>query len=152
MSTPPPSPEAPAIRPAGAEAAGELAAIHAAAFPPGEAWAEGAIAALLATPGCFALRQGMAGFVMARVAADEAELLTLAVCPPARRRGIGLALVDQAAAVALALGARSLWLEVGAENAAARALYAKAGFVEAGRRRDYYGAGRDALVLRLSLS
>ncbi len=128
-----------------------LAAIHAAAFPPAEAWSAEAIASLLATPGCFALAEAD-GFVLARVAADEAEILTLAVRPAARRRGLAARLVARAATAAAALGARVLWLEVAEGNAPALGLYRALGFVEAGRRRGYYAGGTDALVLRLSLS
>jgi [ribosomal protein S18]-alanine N-acetyltransferase len=127
-----------------------LAAVHAAAFPPAEAWSAEAIAALLATPGCFALGDAEA-FVLARVAADEAEILTLAVRPAARRRGLAAGLMARAAATAAAHGARVLWLEVSAQNDAALGLYRALGFVEAGRRPRYYADGADALVLRLSL-
>ncbi len=127
-----------------------LAPVHAAAFE--HPWSAVELTALALGPGVavIAVEQGGAalGFVMARRAADEAEILTLAVDPIARRRGIGRALVDAVAA----LGARTLFLEVAQDNAAARALYAAAGFREAGRRRGYYarppGPAIDALVLR----
>ncbi|MFN6953353.1 MAG: ribosomal-protein-alanine acetyltransferase, partial [Acetobacteraceae bacterium] len=73
------------LEPAGPEQAALLADIHAAAFPPAEAWDAAAIAALLAAPGTAALRLGRDGMAMLRVAADEAEILTLAVRPGARR-------------------------------------------------------------------
>ena len=72
------------------------------------------------------------------VVADEAEILTLAVLPAARRQGLGSRLVAACLAEAGAAGAARLHLEVGAGNAAARALYVRAGFVEAGRRAGYY--------------
>ncbi len=68
---------------------------------------------------------------------------------------MGLALVRAAAGVALAAGAQTLWLEVAEDNAAARALYAAAGFEEAGRRRRYYPRANgpvDALTLRCRLN
>lgn len=138
--------------PAGPEQAALLADIHAAAFPPTEAWDAAAIAALLATPGTAALLLGGEGMVLLRVAADEAEILTLAVRPEARRRGAGRALVSAAMAAATAAGAARMLLEVAEDNAAARALYAAAGFAPAGRRPRYYPDGRDALVLAVALS
>lgn len=129
-----------------------LAAIHAACFA--EAWTARSLSGLLATPGTFAFA-GDAGFVMARAAGGEAEILTLAVLPAARRSGAGSALVIAAASHAHRLGAAALFLEVAAGNLAARTLYRRLGFAQAGLRRGYYAAaGRkpeDALVLRSDL-
>ncbi|MEJ0027825.1 MAG: GNAT family N-acetyltransferase [Rhizomicrobium sp.] len=140
-----------ALLPAGDDL-GSLAAIHAECFP--DAWSARAIADLLATAGTFIIA-GADGFVMARAAAVEAEILTLAVAPRARRRGTGFALVQAAGAHAVRLGADALFLEVAAGNRAARALYDSLGFAETGRRKGYYTAGRsqpeDALVLRSNL-
>ena len=124
-----------------------LAALHAACCP--DAWDAAAITALLATPGTFAFAPHD-GFVLARVAGDEAEILTLAVAPPARGRGLGRALLQAVIRGAAERGAASLFLEVGADNPAALALYAGLGFTKVGMRKAYYN-GRDALVLRLSL-
>ncbi len=88
---------------------------------------------------------------MVRVAADEAEILSIGVEPAARRTGLGAALVARAAEAAHASGARTLFLEVATGNAAARALYGGFGLREAGRRKAYYGAGEDALILRADL-
>lgn len=92
-----------------------------------------------------------AGFILLGHAADEAEILTFAVAPGLRRRGLGRALLDAGEVAAVSAGARRLFLEVAADNAPARALYAAAGFSEAGRRKGYYrqadGARADALVL-----
>lgn len=129
--------------------AAALAALHAAAFD--APWSPRELAALLASPGVFALAAADEGFVLARVVLDEAEILTLAVAPAARRRGLGRRLTDAAADLAVARGATRLFLEVAEDNAPARALYAAAGFVEAGRRRGYYprpgGPAADALIL-----
>ena len=149
-----------AVTEAGAEAAALCAALHAAGIgAAGPAWDGAAFAALLALPGRCALIAAEggapAGFVLLGVVADEAEVLTLAVLPEARRRGIGSALVTAAAAAAARDGAVRLLLEVAADNRAARALYAGAGFVEVGRRSRYYARGavaEDALVLALRLS
>lgn len=140
----------------GAEAAPLLAALHAEAFPPAQRWGAEAIALLLGLPGHFALlaSEGNAplGFVMGRAAAGEAEVLTLAVRPAARRGGLGRALMRALLAEAARLGATELFLEVAESNVAARALYTGLGAVEAGRRRRYYPDGGDALVLRLLLN
>lgn len=125
-----------------------LAALHAVSFP--DPWDSAAIAALLATPGTFALH-AHDGFVLARVAAEEAEILTLAVAPAARGRGLGRALLQAAIRKAHAMGARTMFLEVGVENPSALALYAGLGFVRVGLRKAYL-YGKDALVLRLSLA
>ena len=135
----------------GTAAASLLAALHAGCFPEDGRWDEAAMAALLAMPGCFAAVDPD-GFALARVAADEAELLTLGVLPRARRRGVGAALLRATGGEAARLGAGRLFLEVAAGNAAARALYAQAGLVEVGRRRRYYPDGDDALVLAMPLS
>jgi ribosomal-protein-alanine N-acetyltransferase len=129
-----------------------LAALHAAAFAPAERWGADAIGLMLDLPGVFGLHIPGAGFVLARVAADEAEILTLAVVPAARRRGHAGALLACAMAAAVLRGAAAMFLEVSEQNAAARALYAAAGFAEAGRRRRYYPDGADALVLRRDLA
>jgi ribosomal-protein-alanine N-acetyltransferase len=129
-----------------------LAAVHAACFP--DPWDARAIADLLAMPGAFAFT-APDGFILARVAAGEAEVLTLAVSPQARRFGTGTELVLAAAAHAHRIGAQTLFLEVAASNLAARTLYRRIGFVEAGLRKGYYTAGRerpeDALILRSNL-
>ncbi len=137
---------------AGIAHAGVMQAVHAAAMPDGEAWSEAAIAEQLVLPGNFGLIDPAGGMVLARVAADEAEILALAVDPPARRHGSGAALLAAAEACAAAAGARTMYLEVAAPNQPARALYARAGYGLAGRRRAYYRDGSDALLLRKPLS
>jgi [ribosomal protein S18]-alanine N-acetyltransferase len=135
----------------GAEAAASLAALHARAFARG--WSAAELVKLLENPAAFALadQQGH-GFVLAWAVAGEAEILTLAVAPEARRRGLGAALVLDAARLAQARGATALHLEVAEDNFAARALYAKLGFAETGVRPGYYDAGAmNAIVLRRTL-
>ena len=129
-----------------------LAALHAASFA--DAWNAQAIADLLNMPGAFAFGNE-SGFILARAAGGEAEILTLAVAPVARRRGLATALVLAAANYAHSRDAQALLLEVAAGNAAARGLYRRLGFAEAGLRKGYYASmGRqpeDALVLRGNL-
>jgi ribosomal-protein-alanine N-acetyltransferase len=93
-----------------------------------------------------------AGLLLARVAADEAEILTLGIVPPARRAGYGGALLRAAEVEAARVGARKMFLEVAADNVAARAMYRSAGYETVGRRDRYYPDGADALVLAKSLS
>jgi [ribosomal protein S18]-alanine N-acetyltransferase len=136
-----------------------MAAVHAASFD--EAWDAGEIGSVLEGPGGFGLvvrdpqTGAVAGFILARTVADEAEVLTLAVDPLRRRSGIGRALVEAVALNAAAAGARSLFLEVASDNEAALGLYRAAGFARVGQRPGYYrrGAGAvDALVLRRDLN
>jgi len=129
-----------------------MAAVHAAAMPVGEVWEAAAFALQLTLPGAFGLLDSRGGMVLARVAADEAEILALAVVPAARRQGLGAALLAAAEARAAGHGAGTMYLEVAERNAAARALYAHAGYAFAGRRRGYYRDGGDALVLKKRLS
>ncbi|WGM46102.1 [Ribosomal protein S18]-alanine N-acetyltransferase [Brevundimonas sp. NIBR10] len=128
-----------------------LAAVHAEAFD--HPWDEAAIADLLGQAGVFGIA-ATGGFILCRVVLDEAEILTLAVRPDARRRGLARRLVEAGGAMARSAGAERLFLEVAEDNVAARGLYADAGFVETGRRRAYYetAQGRtDALILVLNL-
>jgi len=129
-----------------------IAALHAESFD--APWDEAAFEALIGQTGVVLIEEAD-GFILIRTVADEAEILTLAVRPPARRLGLGARLVEQGAVEAAARGATRLFLEVAEDNAAARALYARAGFSQAGLRRRYYaradGTTVDALVLNLSL-
>jgi len=138
---------------AGPALAEALAAVHAAIteVPGWEPWGQAAIAKQLILPGVFGLLHPAGGMVLARVAADEAEILTLAVHPAAQRRGVGSALLRAATAEAAGRGARAMFLEVAAANGPACRLYAAHGFVVAGRRRTYYADGEDALVMRALL-
>ena len=127
-----------------------LASLHARAFAPARGWRAAEFAALLDSPHVFAVGDARA-VALGRVAAGEAELLTLATDPDHRRAGRARACLAAFAAEARARGATEAFLEVAADNAAARALYAADGWSETGRRRGYYPraghASVDALVL-----
>lgn len=124
-----------------------LAALHAACFA--KAWDGAALAGLLSAPASFAVF-APDGFILAQAAGGEAEILTLAVAPAARGRGLGRALVTAAARHAATMGANALFLEVEEGNAPALALYAGLGFLQVGRRTGYY-EGRDARLLKAVL-
>ena len=109
-------------------------------------WSAVSIEAVLSGPGGFACR-AQDGALLGRAIAGEAEILTLAVAPAARRSGIARGLLAEFAKQATARGAETAFLEVAGDNAPARALYAADGWYEVGRRRGYY-AGTDALILR----
>ncbi len=138
------------LRAAPPEDAAVLAGLHAAAFD--APWRAGEIAALMATPGVFALTIDGQGFILCRAIAGEAEILTLAVDPARQRAGVGRRLVEAAAGLAVRGGAESLFLEVADDNHAALALYASTGFERVGLRRAYYASGADAVVMRRALN
>jgi ribosomal-protein-alanine N-acetyltransferase len=131
-----------------------LAAVHARAMDSGPAWGLADFAGLLASPGAFALGDAR-GIAVGRVAADEAELLTIAVVPEYRRAGLGRTLLAAFEARAAAAGAATAYLEVAADNAAAIAMYAARGYGETGRRRGYYrhpdGRRTDAITMARGL-
>lgn len=147
------------LEPVDAAAAAALAALHASAFD--HPWSAADIASALQSPGAFALAVRLeddqtAGFILARAIAGEGEILTLAVSPAARRRGIGRALVEATIGICIENRAESLFLEAAQDNLPAIALYSQTGFESAGLRKGYYrrdGAPAvDALVMRRTLN
>ncbi len=147
-----------ALQPIGVDHAAEAAAIHAATFA--RPWTDGEFGDLIAQDNAFGFaaleppgRGGaMAGFVLARHAAGEAEVLTIAVRPDWQRYGVGRRLMDHLLGAAHRERIDAMFLEVDEANAAARALYAKRGFRIVAERPDYYrgnDTGRSrALVMR----
>jgi len=132
-----------------------LATLHALSFRTPPPWSASDFAGLLADPLAFLLVEGDAGFLLGRAVAGEAELLTIAVAPEARRRGLGRTLVSRFLYQARLRQADRAFLEVSAQNPAAIALYESAGFARVGRRTGYYrtpeGTRIDALVLARDL-
>lgn len=138
-----------------------LAAIHDESFERG--WGADEFAALLSQENvlCLTARrtgvmgaQRVVGFVLARLAADEAEILTVAVAAASRGRGTGRRLVEAILRLLYREHVGALFLEVDEDNLRAVALYRSLGFVEVSRRPAYYGKGDDAscaLVMRLQL-
>ena len=152
-----PRPAAPQIRLASGADLDLLAGLYGHAF--GEPYTRPAVEILLSAAGAWALvaecDRTPCGFIIARIAADEAEILSLGVAPPARRAGVGRALLDAAIACIKVANARRIFLEVGEDNPAAQSLYRRAGFATVGRRPDYYkradGSHVDALIMRIAV-
>ena len=144
-----------AIVPAAPEDAPALAALHAAALPPG--WPAADFAAYCGEANRLVLlaRDGgrLLGLAAVQIAADEAEILSIAVAAEARRRGLGSAMVAACIESCEATSVSTIFLEVAEGNRAALALYEKMGFSLLSRRADYYQGGRSAheaaLVMRL---
>ncbi len=133
-----------------------LAHLHQDGFE--QPWTETALADLAGMPGSICLVAALdgnpLGFVLARQAADEAEILTICVVNTARRQGISRRLLE---CLLGRLGhVSSLFLEVEAGNEPARMLYESCGFHQAGVRKGYYakadGTTADALVLKRQLN
>lgn len=130
----------------------DLARLHAACFPQRpRAWSAQEFADLLRSPGCFPVTRPNS-FLLGRIVLDEAELLTLAVAPAARRKGLGRALLREFETLAAARGATRAFLEVASDNPAAHALYLGAGWLVQGVRRDYHAPGLHAQVMTRQLA
>lgn len=139
--------------------AGAVAALHAISIPPG--WPEADFRAFLAQSAVFGFGTRTAsptGFILCRIAADEAEVLTFCVAPEMRRQGRGRRLLTVAMEEARQRGARYCFVDVAENNLPARYLYEHSGFFCVGRREAYYRgegernlAGTAALVLRCDL-
>ena len=144
---------APTIAEARPSDAAAIAALHKASFQRG--WGEDEVYRLLVESSVMAHRTMsggiMIGFILSRLAAGEAEILSIAIAPARRGRGYARPLLDLHLRRLAGLGVRSVFLEVDEHNTAARALYRRAGFYDVGRRQSYYQTGASALVLRRDL-
>lgn len=147
----------PVIRPLNTTLADSCAALHSTAFA--YSWGEHEFERLISASNAFgdaaldAKRLGLIGFILSRVAADEAEVLTIVVASAQRKRGVGRQLLESHLARLRNAEVKALFLEVGENNLPARKLYQRLGFVEVGRRKNYYrttdqGEQISALVLR----
>jgi [ribosomal protein S18]-alanine N-acetyltransferase len=138
------------------DAAG-MAALHAASFRRG--WSDGEFRSMLADKAVIAHRamhgNRLCGFIISRIATDEAEILSVAVVRSAQGRGLGRELLILHLRRLAGLGVRRVFLEVGEDNEPAIRLYNRVGFEQVSQRAGYYQgeAGRQtaALVLRLDL-
>jgi ribosomal-protein-alanine N-acetyltransferase len=154
------NPKPAVIRALRSDRAEPCAAIHAAAFA--HPWSAAEFETLLSsktTIGAAAINAAndeLRGFALSRFAADEAEILTIAVHGAYRNRGVGRALMIDTLSRLATAHVRSLFLEVERTNRAAIALYSRLGFREVGQRRGYYpkqdGSTATALVLRKDLT
>ena len=133
----------------------EFAATHGAAFTQSRPWTAPEIAGLLDQPTVFAMGDARA-FALVRVVTDEAELLTIATHPDHQRQGNARALMDTCHATAAERGARRMFLEVAADNSAARGLYTALGYRQVALRKGYYprdtAPAADALVMARELT
>lgn len=140
------------VEPAGHVHACALAALHGQCFK--DPWTAEAMSTLLATPGAIAFiasdpRTGEpVGFVLARIVADEGEILSIGVLGDARSRGVGAGLMAEVMGVT---GLRALFLDVAADNENATRLYTRQGFDVVGRRSGYYARGDGARVDSLTM-
>jgi len=149
----------PEVGPIGPEAADAVAEIHGEAFD--RAWSAHDFANLMAEDTVLALgawrqqpfgEKRLVGFALLRQAADEAEVLTIAVRPGAQGRGLGRRMMEDALRRLYGERVKSCFLEVDRGNAPALRLYRGLGFAEAGERRGYYADGGSALVMRVALA
>jgi [ribosomal protein S18]-alanine N-acetyltransferase len=115
-------------------------------------WTATAVRRMLSDPGGEGWLAGdpPCGHLLTRRTLDEAEILTIAVLPEARRRGCGHVLLGACEEQWRQTGVRTGWLEVRADNVPALALYRSHGWQDAGFRHGYYSDGADARVLRWS--
>lgn len=139
----------------------KLAEIHAASFS--QKWSADELARMKAQDGTLILvarrsspygTRAPLGFVIFRMAADEAEVITIAVHPRRRGRGVGKRLMEAGLFRLYGERCASLFLEVDAANEAALLLYRSLGFKEVGERKGYYsasGGNGTALVMRVDL-
>lgn len=143
----------PTLSVATARDAASLAALHAASFSRG--WSENEFEQLLTDRSVVADRAASGrrnvGFIVSRRAADEAEILSVAVARTWQGRGLARRLLDLHLRRLAGLRLGAVFLEVDENNAPALRLYARAGFREVARRPGYYSGGKSALVLRRDL-
>jgi ribosomal-protein-alanine N-acetyltransferase len=143
---------APTLSEARPNDAAAIAALHTASFQRG--WGEDEVYRLLIEKTVVthrAMSGTMTGFILSRMAAGEAEILSIAIAQRQRGRGFARPLLDLHLRRLAGLGTRTVFLEVDENNAPARALYRRAGFRDVGRRQSYYQSGASALVLRRDL-
>ena len=135
----------------------DVAALHAVCFE--DVWRTDLLRRILESPRAFGLcvreNGDMTAFLLFRGASDEGEVLSLGVTPSRRRNGLARALMDVAMARARDMSISAIFLEVAEDNDAARGLYGRMGFRQAGRRTGYYrrrsGPSVDALTLKIDL-
>ncbi len=146
------------VEPAIQRDAARLAQLHGASFHRG--WGEAEFETMLSERNTLVhrLRQGrkIIGFAVSRLAADEAEILSIAVAADQRGRGLSRDLLLTHLGHLAGRGVRTIFLEVEENNQPARRLYERTGFAVVGRRERYYreanGEQLNALLMRRDLS
>ncbi len=123
-----------------------------AGFPAAEQWSErswrGELLAEHRTI-LIARAQHPVGVISIAIIGELADLHRLVVEPRSRRRGIAADLVRAGLEMARQVGVRAVILDVAYHNEAAIALYQQLGFEQLSARKDYYGPGQHALILKL---
>ncbi len=94
---------------------------------------------------------GAIGFIMGMTVADEGEIRKIAVATPYQRRGVGTRILNHFVLRLKRKKIKHIYLEVRHNNFSAIGLYKKVGFLEKALRKNYYGTGEHALIMRLSL-
>ena len=149
----------PVIRPLRPDKAEACARLHAQGFA--HPWSKGEVADLIVSPSTLAAAAldpvdgRLRGFILSRLAADEAEILTIAVEAASQGKGVGRALLSENLRQAANAGAKAMFLEVDKMNAPAVALYQRLGFVKVGERPGYYRRNDTqvpAAIMRKSLA
>lgn len=146
----------PVLSEAGLADASAFAALHAGSFHRG--WTDGEFLHLLSQQNVVAHRAAIGGkvtgFILSRMIAGEAEILSIAVMPAHRGKGLGGQLLEVHLRRLAGLAVGTVFLEVATDNLPARRLYRRAGFRDVGRREGYYPEckGSAALVLRRDLA
>ena len=139
--------------------AGVIAAIHRVCFE--ESWNEKSIAEILKMAGAIGLlvcakNKRPKGFILLRIAADEAEIISIGIVPESRQKGFASILLQKAIKLVVMSNVIKMLFEVAEDNIAARALYEKFGFQIVGRRSGYYRHSSkkklDAIIYSLNIS
>ncbi|MEU4578211.1 MULTISPECIES: ribosomal protein S18-alanine N-acetyltransferase [Nonomuraea] len=131
-------------------------AIERATFPR-DAWSEGMMRGELADQPrtrhyvVALVEEQIVGYAGLAVAADQADVQTIAVLDTHRGTGVGGAMLSALLQEAGRRGAREIFLEVREDNPVARGVYTHFGFEEIGTRRRYYEDGTDAIMMRRKL-
>ncbi|ETR77996.1 alanine acetyltransferase [Afipia sp. P52-10] len=152
------APASTSVEPATIRDAAKLSQLHRASFHRG--WGQGEFESMLAERNTFADRLMLGrtpiGFIISRIAADEAEILSVAVASARRGKGYSRNLLSHHLGHLAGRGVRRVFLEVEENNQPAVRLYQRAGFRTVGRREQYYrdptGAKLNALVMQRDLS
>lgn len=134
-----------------------LAGMHENCFE--TSWGTPSFIDLFSMPGSYGfialIEDDPAGFIVARHTQEEGEIITLGVLPNHRRQGLAQTLIRLAESHLKSAGGKMMFLEVAANNQAAKSLYEQLGYQEVGRREQYYKTENgliDALILKITFT